>query len=120
MTDNLLERKIIKPSISPYCARAILVSKRNGKHRMCIDLRPLNQRVHKQKYPFPIIEDQLDQLFGKKIFTKLDLKDSFHQLNVHIDDTKFFAFATPCGQFEFVRMPFGYSEAPAEFQKRIF
>jgi len=57
ITDDLLKRGIIKPSISPYCSRVVLVSKRNGKKRMCIDLRPLNQRIFPQKYPFPIIED---------------------------------------------------------------
>jgi len=86
---------------------------------MCIDLRPLNQRIFPQKYPFPIIEDQLDQLYGKRVFTKLDLRDGFHQIDIHPDDTKYFAFATPYGQYEYVKMPFGYSGAPAEFQKRI-
>lgn len=86
---------------------------------MCVDLRPLNQRIHPQKYPFPIIEDQLDKLGNKRIFTKLDLKDGFHQLTIHPDHTKYFAFNTPSGQYEFTKLPFGYSEAPAEFQKRI-
>lgn len=119
ITDNLLKRGIIKPSTSPYCARIVLVNKRNGTKRMCVDLRPLNQRIYPQKYPFPVIDDQIDQLYGKKIFTKLDLRDGFHQIEIHPDDTKYFAFATPYGQYEYVKMPFGYSEAPAEFQKRI-
>lgn len=55
--DDLLNRKIIKPSISPYCARVLLIPKRDGKKRMCVDLRSLNQRIHQQKYPFPIIDD---------------------------------------------------------------
>ncbi|KMQ86687.1 retroelement polyprotein, partial [Lasius niger] len=117
--DDLLKRSIVKPSISPYCSRVILVSKRNGKKRMCIDLRPLNQRIYPQKYPFPIIEDHLDKLYGKKIFTKLDLKDGFHQIDIHPEHTKYFSFATPTGQYEFVKMPSGYCEAPAEFQKRV-
>jgi len=119
ITNDLLTRGIIKPSISPYCARVVLVNKQNGQKRMCVDLRPLNQRISAQKYPFPIIEDQIDQLHGKRVFTKLDLKDGFHQIDIHPDDTKYFAFATHKGQYEFVKLPFGYSEAPAEFQKRI-
>ncbi|CAL1672464.1 unnamed protein product [Lasius platythorax] len=119
ITDDLLKQGIIKPSISPYCSRVVLVNKRNGSKRMCVDLRPLNQRIFPQKYPFPIIEDQIDQLYGKKIFTKLDLRDGFHQIDIHADDTKYFAFATPYGQYEYVKMPFGYSEASAEFQKHI-
>lgn len=119
IVDDLLKRNIIKSSISPYCSRVVLVSKRDGKKRMCIDLRPLNQRIFPQKFPFPIIEDQLDQLYGKRIFTKLDLRDGFHQISIHPDDTKYFAFATPYDQYEYTKLPFGYSEAPAEFQKRL-
>lgn len=119
ITDNLLKRGIIKPSISPYCARMVLVTKRNGKKRMCVDLRHLNQRIDPQKFPFLILEDQLDKLYNKKYFTKLDLRDSLHQIDIHPDDTKYFAFATPSGQFEYLKLPFGYSEAAAEFQKRI-
>lgn len=82
--DDLLERKIIKESISPYCSRIVPVRKKNGSLRLCIDLRPLNERVHKQKYPFPIIEDILSRIGNKSVFTLLDLKDSFHQLKVQI------------------------------------
>lgn len=57
--DDLLERDIIKPSISSYCSRIVPVKKRNGSLRLCVDLRPLNSRVKKQKFPFPIIEDCL-------------------------------------------------------------
>lgn len=57
ITDDLLERNIIKPSVSPYCARVVPIRKKNGKLRLCVDLRPLNSRVLKQTYPFPLIED---------------------------------------------------------------
>lgn len=97
----------------------IPVKRKNGKLRLCVDLRPLNSRVAKQKYPFPLIEDCLSRLCGKTVFTLLDLKDGFHQIRVHPDHTQYFAFATPDGQFEYNYLPFGYSEAPAEFQRRI-
>lgn len=119
ITDNLLQRGIIKPSVSPYCARVVPVRKRNGALRLCVDLRPLNSRVAKQKYPFPLIENCLERLGNKSVFTLLDLKDSFHQIRVHADCTKYFSFATPDGQFEYTCLPFGYCEAPAEFQKRL-
>jgi len=119
ITDDLMKRGIIQPSVSPYCARVVPVKKRNGKMRLCIDLRPLNSRVEKQKFPFPNIEDCLSRLAGRSVFTLLDLKDGFHQIKVNKDSTKYFAFATPDGQFEYKRLPFGFSEAPDKFQKRI-
>lgn len=59
ITDDLLERNIIKYSTSPYCARVVPVKKKNGTLRLCVNLRPLNSRVIKQKYPFPLIENCL-------------------------------------------------------------
>jgi len=119
ITDDLLERGIIKYSTSPYCSRVVPVRKKNGSLRLCVDLRPLNSRVVKQKYPFPLIEDCLARLSSKTVFTLLDLKDGFHHIKIHPDFTKYFAFATPDGQFEYLRLPFGFCEAPAEFQRRI-
>jgi len=116
--DDLLSREIIQPSTSPYCACVVPVRKKNNEMRLCVDLRPLNYRIIKQKYPFPAMEDGLSRL-GKSVFTFLDLKDSFYQIGVSEDSTKYFAFATPDGQYEYKRLPFGYSEAPAEFQKRL-
>lgn len=117
--DDLLVRGIIKISNSSYCARVVPVRKKNGSLRLCIDLRPLNNRVIKQKYPFPLIEDCLSRLGNKSIFTSLDLKDGFHHIKIHPDHTKYFSFATPDGQYEYLRLPFGFCEAPAEFQKRL-
>ncbi|XP_011858461.1 PREDICTED: uncharacterized protein K02A2.6-like [Vollenhovia emeryi] len=117
--DDLLQRKIIKESDSPYCSRIVPVRKKNGSLRLCVDLRPLNERVVKRKFPFPLIEDCLSRLGDKSVFSLLDLKDGFYQLKVHPDYTKFFSFATPDGQYEYLRLPFGFCEAPAEFQKRL-
>jgi len=119
ITDDLLSRDIIKVSTSPYCARVVPVRKKNGTLRLCVDLRPLNERVMKQKYPFPVIEDCLANLGSKSIFTLLDLKDDFHQIKIHPDHIKYFSFATPDGQFKYLRLPFSFCEAPAEFQKRL-
>ena len=119
ITDDLLNRGIIKPSTSPYCSRVVPVRKKNNSLRLCVDLRPLNERVNKQHYPFPLIEDCLSRLSNKKVFSLLDLRDGFHQIKLHPDVTKYFAFATPDGQFEFLRLPFGYCDAPAEFQRRL-
>lgn len=119
ITDDLLNRNIIKYSTSPYCARIVPVRKKNGTMRLCIDLRPLNSRVIKQRYPLPLIEDCLSRLSNKSIFSLLDLKDGFHHIKIHPEHTKYFAFATLGDQFEYTRLLFGFCEAPAEIQKRI-
>ncbi|KMQ88500.1 hypothetical protein RF55_12002 [Lasius niger] len=95
ITDDLLKREIIQPSNSPYCARVVPVRKKNGSTRLCVDLRPLNERVVKQKYPFLLIEDCLARIGDKSIFTLLDLKDGFHQIKIHPEHTRYFSFATP-------------------------
>jgi hypothetical protein len=84
--------------------------------RLCVDLRPLNNRVEKQKFPFPLIEDCLAKLADKNVFTLLD-QDGFHHIKIHPDHTKYFSF--PDSQYEYNRLPFGFCEAPAEFQRRI-
>lgn len=117
--DDLLARGIIKESASPYCSRIIPVRKKNGKLRLCVDLRPLNARVVKQKYPFPVMEELFTRIADKSIRTLVDIKESFHAIKIHPDHTQYFAFATPDGQYEYTRLPFGYSEAPALFQKRL-
>lgn len=71
------------------------------------------------KQKFPLIEECLLRLRGKSVFTLLDFKDSFHQIRIYEDSRKYFAFATPDGQFEYTCLPFGFCEFPAEFQKRF-
>lgn len=115
----MLARGIIKESTSPYCSRIVPVRKKNGNMRLCVDLRPLNSRVVKQQYPFPIIEDLFSRMANCFVLTHLDIKESFHAIGIHPDFTKYFSFATPDGQFEYLKLPFGYSESPAEFQKRL-
>lgn len=70
--DDLLKRDIIKPSVLPYCARVVLVRKKNGQLRLYVDLRLLNACVEKQKFPFPVIEECLSRLGNKNVFTLLD------------------------------------------------
>ena len=119
--EDLLKYDIIKESCSPYCSRIVPVRKRNGNLRLCVDLRLLNDRIVKQKYLFSVIEDCLSWLVNKSIFTLLDLKESFHAIPISPKFTKYFSFATPDGQYtrKYVKLPFGYSESPAEFQKRL-
>jgi len=90
-----MKRGVIQLSVSPYCARVVPVKKRDGKVKLCecVDLRPLNSRIEKQKFLFPNIEDCLSRLAGKSVFTLLNLKDGFHQIKVHKGSMKYFTFA---------------------------
>lgn len=117
--DDLLKHKIIRPSHSPYTSPIVLVKKKCGAVRMCVDYRNLNKITERDNYPLPLIEDQIDALQNKRFFSCLDLKDSFYHVPVSIDSIKYTSFVTPLGQFEFTRMPFGARNASSVFQRYI-
>ena len=79
---ELLDKKFIRPSSSPWRAPVIFVEKKDGTQRMCVDYRPLNEVTMKNKYPLPRIEDWFDQLKGAKVFSKIDLSSGYHQLRI--------------------------------------
>ncbi|XP_015433583.1 PREDICTED: uncharacterized protein LOC107189537 [Dufourea novaeangliae] len=109
--DELLQRKIIRPSESEYASPIVLTKKKNGETRMCVDYRTLNSSLARDNQPLPIIEDRLDLLEGKKYFSLLDLKDGFHHIRVAEESIKYTAFVTPFGQFE--------KPAPARFTRYV-
>jgi len=114
-----LREGIIQPSLSEYASPVVLVQKKNGKTRLCVDYRKLNKKVIKDRYPLPLIEDQIDALQEAVIFTTLDLKNGFFHVPMGESSRQYTAFVIPTGQYEFRYVPFGLCNSPAIFQRYI-
>ena len=97
IVENLLDNEIIRESASPYASPVLLVRKKDGTFRMCVDYRELNSHTVKDRYPLPLIDDQLDRLGKGKFFTSLDMASGFHQIPISEDSIEKTAFVTPDG-----------------------
>ncbi len=114
---NIIERA--EPGECPYASPVVIVRKKDGSHRLCVDYRRLNDQTVKDAYPLPRIQDLLHELANSRYFSSLDLLMGYHQIEVEPADRAKTAFITFLGLFVYRVMPFGLCNAPATFQRLI-
>ena len=117
LLSDMVKEDVIQPSSSPWASPIVLVPKKDGTVRFCVDYRKVNALTRKDAYPLPRVDDTLDTLSGSKWFSTLDLISGYWQVEVEEKDREKTAFCTPDGLFEFKVMPFGLCNAPATFQR---
>ena len=114
---NMMQKKVISPSKSPWASPIVLVQKKDGSTRFCVDYRKINKVTRKDAYPVPRINNTLDTLAGTTLFSTLDLRSGYWQVEMDPTDQEKTAFCTPERLFEFNVMPFGLCNTPATFQR---
>ncbi|XP_071491677.1 uncharacterized protein [Diadema antillarum] len=117
--NTMLDMKVIEPSTSPYAAPVVLVPKKDGKVRFCVDYRKLNSVTVIDNEPIPNVEEIMSEIGEAKYFSKIDLSKGYWQIPVDERDREKTAFVTPEGQYQFRVLPFGMVNAPAVFTRMM-
>lgn len=117
--DEWIKDGVVEPSSSEFASPVVVTKKKDGTPRVCIDYRRINRVIERDKYPIPLIEDQIDALKDSRIFSTLDLRNGFFHVSVNEESRKYTSFVTHKGQFVFLRTPFGLCISPSIFQRFI-
>ena len=116
----LLRGNLVRPSNSPWAQPIVMVRKKDGSWRMCVDYRRVNAITRKDSFPLPRIDEALDALSGSRYYCTIDLVKGYHQIPVRPKDVEKTAFVTHDGLFEYVAMPFGLCNAPGTCQRLMY